>query len=74
MGIKAKDSYHTTSVIGDVCKCFSQFFDTLTRVEIYNRFIGLDIRDQGNNLKKLDMLIFQDTVWKTVKKMIGHST
>lgn len=41
-------------------------FNHKTNIDMHNRIICFDIRDLGNQLKKLAMLILQETVWNRV--------
>lgn len=41
-------------------------FNHRTNIDMHNRIICFDIRDLGNQLKKLAMLILQETVWNRV--------
>ncbi len=41
-------------------------FNHRTNIDMNNRIICFDIRDLGNQLKKLGMLILQETVWNRV--------
>lgn len=43
-------------------------FNHRTNVDIKNRLICFDIRDLGNQLKKLGMLIVQDQIWNRVSE------
>lgn len=42
-------------------------FNHRTTVDINNRIVCFDIKDLGNSLKKLGMLVVQETVWNRVK-------
>ncbi len=43
-------------------------FNYRTNIDINNRLICFDIKDLGSQLKKVGMLIIQDTVWNRVAK------
>ena len=43
-----------------------RYFNHRTNVDITNRIVCFDIRDLGEQLKKLGMLIIQDAVWNRV--------
>lgn len=51
-------------------------FNNRTNMDIHNRLVCFDIKQLGNQLKKLGMLIFQDQIWSrvTANRMIGNST
>ncbi len=44
------------------------YFNHRSSVDIQNRMICFDIRDLGNQLKEIGMLIVQDAVWNRVSK------
>ena len=44
------------------------YFNHRTNVDSQNRIVCFDIRDLGNQLKELGMLIVQDAVWNRVSK------
>ncbi len=44
------------------------YFNHRTNVDSHNRIVCFDIRDLGNQLKELGMLIVQDAVWNRVSK------
>lgn len=44
------------------------YFNHQTNVDSHNRIICFDIRDLGNQLKELGMLIVQDAVWNRVSQ------
>ena len=41
-------------------------FNHRTNIDMSNRIICFDIKELGNQLKKVGMLIVQDTVWNRV--------
>jgi hypothetical protein len=47
-------------------------FNHQTNIDMNNRIICFDIRDLGNQLKKLAMLILQETVWNRVSANRAH--
>ena len=47
-------------------------FNHRTNIDMNNRIICFDIRDLGNQLKKLAMLILQETVWNRVSANRAH--
>ena len=51
-------------------------FNHRTNVDLINRMVCFDIKDLGNQLKKIGMLIVQDHVWGrvTANRSIGKST
>ena len=51
-------------------------FNHRTNVDLNNRMVCFDIKDLGNQLKKIGMLIVQDHVWGrvTANRSIGKST
>jgi hypothetical protein len=51
-------------------------FNHRTNVELKNRFVCYDIKDLGNQLKKIGMLVVQDQVWGKVteNRAQGRST
>lgn len=51
-------------------------FNNRTNVDIHNRLVCFDIKDLGNQLKKLGMLIFQDQIWSrvTTNRKAGNCT
>ena len=44
------------------------YFNHRTNVDSQNRIMCFDIRDLGNQLKELGMLIVQDAVWNRVSQ------
>ena len=40
-----------------------KLFNNRTNVDIQNRLVCFDIKELGNQLKKIGMLIVQDQVW-----------
>ena len=44
------------------------YFNHRTNVDSHNRIMCFDIRDLGNQLKELGMLIVQDAVWNRVSQ------
>ena len=44
------------------------YFNHRTNVDAHNRIMCFDIRDLGNQLKEIGMLIVQDAVWNRVSK------
>lgn len=44
------------------------YFNHRTNVDSHNRIMCFDIRDLGNQLKELGMLIVQDAVWNRVHR------
>ncbi|NCB30520.1 MAG: conjugal transfer protein [Clostridia bacterium] len=53
-----------------------RLFNHRTNVDIQNRFVCFDIKELGNQLKKLGMLIVQDQVWNrvTINRELRKST
>ena len=51
-------------------------FNHRTNVDIHNRLVCFDIKELGNQLKKIGMLVVQDQVWNrvTANRNIGKST
>jgi type IV secretory pathway VirB4 component len=51
-------------------------FNNRTNVDINNRIVCYDIKDLGNQLKKIGMLIVQDQVWcrVTANRSVGKAT
>lgn len=51
-------------------------FNHRTNVDIHNRLVCFDIKELGNQLKKLGMLIVQDQVWNrvTLNRSAGKTT
>ena len=44
------------------------YFNHRTNVDAHNRIMCFDIRDLGNQLKEIGMLIVQDAVWNRVSQ------
>ena len=53
-----------------------KLFNHRTNVDINNRLVCYDIKELGNQLKKIGMLIVQDQVWGrvTANRNAGKST
>jgi hypothetical protein len=51
-------------------------FNNRTMSTFINRLVCFDIKDLGNQLKKLGMLIFQDQIWSrlTTNRKAGNCT
>ena len=58
-----KEAHHVATALEIYVKGSLKLFNNRTNVDIQNRLVCFDIKELGNQLKKIGMLIVQDTVW-----------
>ncbi|SFC69053.1 VirB4-like conjugal transfer ATPase, CD1110 family [Butyrivibrio sp. YAB3001] len=62
------EAHHVAKALEIYVKGSLNVFNHRTNVDITNRIVCYDIKDLGNQLKKIGMLIVQDQVWGRVTK------
>ena len=62
------EAHHVAKALEIYVKGSLNVFNHRTNVDIANRIVCYDIKDLGNQLKKIGMLIVQDQVWGRVTK------
>ncbi|MBD4338955.1 conjugal transfer protein TraE, partial [Xanthomonas citri pv. citri] len=58
-----KEAHHVATALEIYVKGSLKLFNNRTNVDIQNRLVCFDIKELGNQLKKIGMLIVQDQVW-----------
>ena len=61
-----KEAHHVATALEIYVKGSLKLFNNRTNVDIQNRLVCFDIKELGNQLKKIGMLIVQDQVWNRV--------
>ena len=71
-----KEAHHVATALEIYVKGSLKLFNNRTNVDINNRLVCYDIKELGNQLKKIGMLIVQDQVWGrvTANRSAGKST
>ena len=71
-----KEAHHVATALEIYVKGSLKLFNNRTNVDIQNRLVCFDIKELGNQLKKIGMLIVQDQVWGrvTANRTAGKST
>lgn len=71
-----KESRHVATALEIYVKGSLNLFNHRTNVDIHNRLVCYDIKELGNQLKKIGMLVVQDQVWGrvTVNRASAKST
>ena len=71
-----KEAHHVATALEIYVKGSLRLFNHRTNVDINNRLVCFDIKELGNQLKKIGMLIVQDQVWGrvTANRNEGKST
>ena len=71
-----KEAHHVATALEIYVKGSLKLFNHRTNVDINNRLVCFDIKELGNQLKKIGMLIVQDQVWGrvTANRNEGKST
>ena len=71
-----KEAHHVATALEIYVKGSLRLFNNRTNVDIHNRLVCYDIKELGNQLKKIGMLIVQDQVWGrvTANRSAGKST
>ena len=71
-----KEAHHVATALEIYVKGSLRLFNNRTNVDIHNRLVCYDIKELGNQLKKIGMLIVQDQVWGrvTANRTAGKST
>ena len=71
-----KEAHHVATALEIYVKGSLKLFNNRTNVDINNRLVCYDIKELGNQLKKIGMLIVQDQVWGrvTTNRSAGKST
>ena len=71
-----KEAHHVATALEIYVKGSLKLFNNRTNVDIQNRLVCFDIKELGNQLKKIGMLIVQDQVWGrvTANRSAGKST
>ena len=71
-----KEAHHVATALEIYVKGSLKLFNHRTNVDIHNRLVCFDIKQLGNQLKKIGMLIVQDQVWGrvTANRNAGKST
>ena len=71
-----KEAYHVATALEIYVKGSLRLFNHQTNVDINNRLVCFDIKELGNQLKKIGMLVVQDQVWGrvTANRNAGKST
>ena len=71
-----KEAHHVATALEIYVKGSLRVFNHRTNVDITNRLVCFDIKELGNQLKKIGMLIVQDQVWGrvTANRSEGKST
>ena len=71
-----KEAHHVATALEIYVKGSLKVFNHRTNVDIQNRLVCYDIKELGNQLKKIGMLVVQDQVWGRVtqNRNAGKST
>ena len=71
-----KESRHVATALEIYVKGSLNLFNHRTNVDIHNRLVCYDIKELGNQLKKIGMLVVQDQVWGrvTINRASSKST
>ena len=71
-----KEAHHVATALEIYVKGSLKVFNHRTNVDIKNRLVCYDIKELGNQLKKIGMLVVQDQVWGRVtqNRNAGKST
>lgn len=71
-----KEAHHVATALEIYVKGSLNLFNHRTNVDIHNRLVCYDIKELGNQLKKIGMLIVQDQVWGrvTANRSAGKTT
>ena len=71
-----KEAHHVATALEIYVKGSLKVFNHRTNVDINNRLVCYDIKELGNQLKKIGMLVVQDQVWGrvTANHSAGKST
>ena len=71
-----KEAHHVATALEIYVKGSLKLFNNRTNVDIQNRLVCFDIKELGNQLKKIGMLIVQDQVWGrvTANRNAGKAT
>lgn len=71
-----KEAHHVATALEIYVKGSLKLFNNRTNVDIQNRLVCFDIKELGNQLKKIGMLVVQDQVWGrvTANRSAGKST
>ena len=71
-----KEAHHVATALEIYVKGSLKLFNNRTNVDINNRLVCYDIKELGNQLKKIGMLIVQDQVWGrvTANRSVGKAT
>ena len=71
-----KEAHHVATALEIYVKGSLRLFNHQTNVDINNRLVCFDIKELGNQLKKIGMLVVQDQVWGrvTANRNAGKST
>ena len=71
-----KEAHHVATALEIYVKGSLRLFNHRTNVDINNRLVCFDIKELGNQLKKIGMLVVQDQVWGrvTANRNAGKST
>ena len=65
-----KEAHHVATALEIYVKGSLKLFNNRTNVDIQNRLVCFDIKELGNQLKKIGMLIVQDQVWGRVTDLL----
>ena len=71
-----KEAHHVATALEIYVKGSLNVFNHHPNVDINNRLVCYDIKELGNQLKKIGMLVVQDQVWcrVTANRNVGKST
>ena len=71
-----KEAHHVATALEIYVKGSLNLFNHRTNVNVNNRFVCYDIRELGKQLKKIGMLVVQDSVWGrvTTNRYAGKTT
>ena len=71
-----KEAHNVATALEIYVKGSLKLFNNRTNVDIHNRLVCFDIKELGNQLKKIGMLVVQDQVWGRVtsNRNAGKST
>lgn len=71
-----KEAHRITTALEMYVTGSLKVFNHRTNVDLKNRMVCFDIKDLGNQLKKLGMLVVQDHIWGrvTANRSIGRNT
>ena len=71
-----KEAHHVATALEIYVKGSLSLFNHRTNVDIENRLVCYDIKEQGKQMKKIGMLVVQDQVWGrvTTNRAAGKST